>query len=183
MEINPHFGQQVSDLARSQADPVGSIGRQDSNVARNDQIPQRGPSLNVSIDSGNRSLELLYRSAINKLNEVLDEDMGANILRDALKSGPDLVSPAIANRILTLATAYLPAYLRQYPDTDDGAARARLTDLIGNGFEQGFAEAREILRGLDVLEGDIAADMDRTRELVRQGLEAFLNAPGQAKPG
>ncbi|RDH89593.1 MAG: hypothetical protein DIZ77_00365 [endosymbiont of Seepiophila jonesi] len=45
--------------------------------------------------------------------------------------------------------------------------------IIRDAIEQGFAEAREILDGLSVLEGDISANIDTTFELVLEGLERF----------
>ncbi|NVK41684.1 MAG: DUF5610 domain-containing protein [Oceanospirillaceae bacterium] len=177
MEINANFGQQVSELARSD-NRTGGIGKEVSATARTSKELQNrallDASLNVSIDAGNRSLELLYRTAIEKLNEVLAQDMGANVLRDALDSDLDVSPEATADRILTLSTAYLPLYLEQHPGQNEGDGHAQFTDLIRDGIGQGFAEAREILQGLGVLEGDIADNIDRTWTLVQLGLDAFL---------
>jgi hypothetical protein len=46
--------------------------------------------------------------------------------------------------------------------------------LIGGGIDKGFAEARQILDGLKVLEGDVASNVDKTYELVQAGLKAFV---------
>ena len=46
-------------------------------------------------------------------------------------------------------------------------------EVISQGIEQGFNEARDILDGLAVLEGDIAATIDTTFELVQLGLQEF----------
>ncbi|MBT3719368.1 MAG: DUF5610 domain-containing protein, partial [Gammaproteobacteria bacterium] len=48
--------------------------------------------------------------------------------------------------------------------------------IIGGGIDQGFAEAREILDGLSVLEGDIATNIDATYDLVQEGLQAFIDS-------
>ena len=45
--------------------------------------------------------------------------------------------------------------------------------VIGGGIEQGFAEAREILDGLGVLQGDIANNIEQTYQRVQEGLQAF----------
>ncbi|MBI5042183.1 MAG: DUF5610 domain-containing protein [Gammaproteobacteria bacterium] len=46
------------------------------------------------------------------------------------------------------------------------------------GVEQGFREARDILQSLDVLKGDIAANVDATYDRVMQGLDELAgNAP------
>ncbi|WP_395406459.1 DUF5610 domain-containing protein [Pseudoduganella sp. UC29_106] len=50
-------------------------------------------------------------------------------------------------------------------------------DTIKGGVEQGFKEARDILQGLNVLGGDVAANIDKTYELVMKGFDSF--AKGQ----
>jgi len=47
-------------------------------------------------------------------------------------------------------------------------------EVIGGGIDQGFKEARDILGGLKVLEGDIAGNIDKTYDLVQQGLQSFV---------
>jgi hypothetical protein len=44
---------------------------------------------------------------------------------------------------------------------------------IGDAIDHGFKEASDILSGLKVLEGDIAAGVDKTYELIQQGLAQF----------
>ncbi len=176
MEIKPNFGQQVSELARS--DRNGGIGKTVSAAARDGKTLHNqailDASLNVSISAGNRSLELLYRAAADKLNELLAADFGPDALQSALDSGVDVSPDATAGRILSMSTAFLPAYLEQHPELGEDEARARFTELIRGGIEQGFAEARDILQGLGVLEGDIATNIDKTWDLVQQGLDAFV---------
>ena len=53
-------------------------------------------------------------------------------------------------------------------------ALVKFTDIISGGIAQGFAEARDILDGLQVLEGDIASNIDKTYDLVQTGLAAFI---------
>lgn len=47
-------------------------------------------------------------------------------------------------------------------------------DVIRGGFEQGFNEARDILSGLGVFNGQVEADVMKTRELVLQGYDRFI---------
>lgn len=53
-------------------------------------------------------------------------------------------------------------------------------DTIKGGIEKGFKEARDILKGLKVLGGDIASNIDKTYELVQKGLDAFASNQRQA---
>ncbi|MFC6672353.1 DUF5610 domain-containing protein [Marinobacterium aestuariivivens] len=186
MEIKPNFGQQVSQLARSDQRPAGGIGKEVSAEARSDKdfgTSSRDQqnraildaSLQVSISSGNRSMELLYRAAIDRINEVLTGKLGGEALQTSLDQGLDVSPEATAGRIVSLTTAFLPQYLEQHPELAEDEGRARFTELIRGGIQQGFDEARELLDGLGVLQGDIADNIDRTWELVQQGLDAFMN--------
>jgi hypothetical protein len=65
----------------------------------------------------------------------------------------------------------------QHPELNEDDARLSFADLIKGGIDQGFAQARDILDGVGVLEGDIASAIDATYSLVMQGLEAFRAAP------
>ena len=44
---------------------------------------------------------------------------------------------------------------------------------IRSGFEQGAREAQDILKGMGVLSGDIASNIDKTLALVNQGYADF----------
>lgn len=132
-------------------------------------------SLTVAIGAGNDSLALLYKSAITSINEELKADFGDNALQNAL--GQDNTPEGTAGRIVSLSTAFYGAYLQQNKLEDNADSRKAFVDTIRSGVERGFKEARDILQGLKVLEGDIATNIDKTYDLVQQGLDAFLNPP------
>ena len=132
-------------------------------------------SLQVSLQSGNQSLALLYRTAVEELNKVLETDLGANAIQNAYDSGLDVSPEATAERIVSQTTAFFSAYQEQNPGLSLEEQVTRFTDIIGGGIDQGFTEAREILDGLNVLEGDIAANIDTTYDLVQEKLTAFAD--------
>jgi hypothetical protein len=132
-------------------------------------------SLTVSIDAGNEPLALLYKSAITSINEELQADFGENAIQNAV--GQDNSPEGTAGRIVSLATAFYDAYRQQKGGDDNEATRSAFIETIRAGVERGFKEARGILEGLKVLQGDIAANIDKTYELVQQGLDAFLKPP------
>ncbi|MGY1490638.1 DUF5610 domain-containing protein [Methylobacillus pratensis] len=68
----------------------------------NGQILQA--SLQVSIQSGNDGLALLYRSAVEQLNAVLEPELGANAIEGAM--GQDNSPEATAGRILSMSTGF-----------------------------------------------------------------------------
>ncbi len=116
---------------------------------------------------------LLFRSAIEKLNELLLPELGENAVQQTADSGLDFSPEATAERIVGFATGFLPVFLETHADEDPQAALDEFMQIIRDAIEQGFSEAREILDGLSVLEGDIAANIDTTFEFVLEGLERF----------
>jgi len=124
----------------------------------------------VSISAGNQPMALLFKSAIEGINDVL----GDNSIQNAYDSGLDVSPEATADRIVNLSTAFYPQYKEQNPDLSEEEAATQFTDLISGGIDKGFTEAREILSSLNVLEGDIADNIDKTYDLVQEGLKSFL---------
>lgn len=141
---------------------------------QNAQILQA--SMDVSIQSGNSSLTLLYRTAIERINEFLAPEFGPNAIGTA--EAPDNSPEATAGRILSLSTAFYDAFAAQAKNKDkapDALAR-EFVDLIRGGFERGFGEAKDILSGLNVLGADspIEQGINKTYELVMKGYDDFL---------
>lgn len=174
----PHsFGQQVSEQAHArnearkagEAQPVSDA--QQAKTAQNRAILEA--SLEVSISSGNESMSLLFKAAIEKINEVLAPDLGPRPLDAAVESGLDVSPEATADRIVSLTTGLFARYQDANPELQGAALVDRFVSVISGGIEQGFTEAREILDGLGVLEGDIATNIDLTFDLVMEKLEQF----------
>ncbi|MBK1691898.1 hypothetical protein CKO33_06920 [Ectothiorhodospira mobilis] len=66
-----------------------------------------------------------------------------------------------------------------------GASEADIQSLREaalRGVEKGFADAREILAGLDLLNGRIAGDVDRTERLTLEALDALPRMPESPAP-
>jgi hypothetical protein len=118
-------------------------------------------------------LDLAYQAALDQINEAVAPYLGEGALQRGLNEGVDVSPDATANRIADLSTRLFPAYARQQPDVPIDELRDRFVDVIAGGVERGFSEARSILDGLKVLEGDIATNIDTTFELVMKRLNAF----------
>jgi len=173
MDLKSVQGQPVSNrTAEPQQGRVQTQSTQ-SKAEHNQSILQA--SLKVSISSGNDSLTLLFRTAVNELNQILEADLGSNSIDEAYSSGLDISPDATAERIVSLSTAFFSSYQEQHPEMDPETQLNSFVDLISSGIEKGFSEAREILDGLQVLEGDIAANIDTTYDLVQNKLAAFLD--------
>ncbi|NLC08689.1 MAG: DUF5610 domain-containing protein [Gammaproteobacteria bacterium] len=137
-------------------------------------------SLDVSISAGNDGLALLYRTAIEHINEQLAPELGPNALQGAMQQ--DNSAEATAERILSQSTAFFDAYARQHPNEEPEEVVRNFVNLIRGGFEQGYHEAANILSGLGVMgEGsNIAAEIGKTFELVQKGYDEFLQTKLEA---
>jgi hypothetical protein len=137
-----------------------------------------------SLGIGERPLELVYRAAMQKLNEMLQAEFGPNAIETAAASEVAFTPEATAGRIVSLSTGFYAAFKAHHPNEDEASVLQHFMEVIRSGIEQGFAEARDILDGLGVLEGKIKEDVDRTYELVQAGLQRFeQEAVTQAPPG
>ena len=138
-------------------------------------------NLNVSVSAGNESMALLYKTAIEGINDILQDEFGDSAIQNAYDSGLDISPQATADRIVSMSTAFFSIYREQNSEMSDEEAAKSFAEIIGGGIDTGFTEAREVLDGLNVLEGDIASNIDTTFDLVQKGLLAFVNSYTEAK--
>ena len=132
-------------------------------------------STSVSVDMAvkERPLELVYKAAVEKLNETLEPELGPHAIEDAASSGIDFSPEAVAERLVGFATGFFSDYLENHPDQESDEQLSGFMDLIRGAIGQGFEEARNILHGLGVLSGEIASNVDKTYDLVQEKLAAF----------
>jgi len=130
-------------------------------------------SSEATIGAKDQPLALLLRTAIDNLNDLLAPELGENAIQNAASSGIDFSPEATADRIVSLSTGFYELFKEQHNNEDEAEVLDKFMATIGKGIERGFNEAREILAGLNVLEGDIARTIDETYALVQQGLTAF----------
>lgn len=133
-------------------------------------------SLDVSISSGNNSMALLYRTAIDGINAHLEPALGPNAIQNAM--GQDNSPEGTAGRILSMSTGFYEAYAAQRPKDDPEDVLRDFVDIVRGGFEKGYNEAVDILTGLGVMGADsfVAEEIGKTFQLVHQGYDDFLNA-------
>ncbi len=146
-------------------------------------------SLEVSISSQNDPLALVYKSAIENINQILKPQLGDNAIQNA--ASQDNSPEATAGRILSFIKSAFQMFSlgssTQSPGgtnntdgtdstdgTDQNAAFDNFMSLIQKGVDQGFSEARGILSGLNVLNGDIASNIDKTYEILKKGIADFI---------
>ena len=128
-------------------------------------------SLDVSLESKNQPLALLLKAAIAGINEMLKPQFGDNALQAA--ASQDNTPSGTAGRILSISTGFYEGFKQQHPGENADAVLTKFMDTIRGGFEKGAKEAQGILKGMGVLNGDIASNIDKTLEMVRQGYADF----------
>lgn len=130
------------------------------------------------------SLKLTYQAAIEQLNEVLSAELNltegaaAPISEEALKQqgGMEYWTPEnTAKRIVDGSTAFFSAFQAANPDLEGKALVDRFIEVVGGGVTKGFEEAKGLLGDLDVLEGSIADNIEKTYTLVQEGFQNFRN--------
>ena len=116
---------QAGNAAAAQATPLDEARKATANTPEgqrtqlNPQILQA--SMDVSIKAGDDSMALLYRTAIDRINELLAPEFGPDALQAAMQQ--DNSAEATAGRILAAATGFFDAYAGRYPDKDAETSR------------------------------------------------------------
>jgi hypothetical protein len=128
-------------------------------------------SLTVSLNTSNEPLSLLLKTALTGINEALQGQYGDNAVQNA--ASQDNTPEGTASRIVSLSTAFYDAYKQQHPGEDEDTLLQNFMSTLQKGVDQGFKEARGVLDGLKVLNGDIASNIDKTYDLVKQGYADF----------
>lgn len=172
MHINSYSGQNAASSQSANTTPTTS--NSNSNQKTTGLTYQRA-KLEVTLDyqDGGKSLHLLYRSTIESISVETGLAVEDTQETGQSTSGVDVSPEATANRIVSLSTGLFSRFKAQHPGEDEQAVHQKFMDIIGKGIERGFAEARKILDGLGVLQGDIASNIDKTWDLVQTGLKQY----------
>ena len=160
-----------SDVKRADTQRTGAAVSTKEEAKTQLNISIVSASFDVAISSGNESLALLYKSAINSINVELKQDRGDNAIQNAF--GQDNTSEGTAGRIVSISTGFYEAFKRQHSGENEADVLSNFMSTIKRGFEQGYKEATEILQGLGVFGGDIKSDIEKTYALVTQGYADF----------
>lgn len=166
---------QSASRGRSEEAKAAAPGQQISAQARqkayNVEILRAHQEVSLSIKDQPQAL--IYKTAIEAINEELRAELGDDAIQKGYESGLDVSPEATAGRIVQFSTGLFALYKEQHPELELEEQVDRFLEVIGGGIDKGFSEARDILDGLGVLEGDIADNVDKTYDLVQEGLAAF----------
>ncbi|WP_028112430.1 DUF5610 domain-containing protein [Ferrimonas kyonanensis] len=185
MDVRNH-GAEVSQVARNKTTDGGNHGQAVSEVATSKSASQAAKAMTnthlltameaVSLSAGQDSLALLYRAAVEAIDEHLAPTLGENSTQKGLEQGIDYSPQATADRIVGFATQFFGTYQGQNSSLSFDEQLDGFLSVIGGAVDKGIDEARGILDGLQVLDGDIASNVDLTQNLVHEGLQAFRDS-------
>jgi len=139
-------------------------------------------SLNISLKADNQSMSLLFKTALEKVQAEFssrDETITAeaNLKTEskadakAYETEVDNSPKATSERIVGMAAGFYQKFKERNPN--DTEALTKFMDKFSQGIEKGFADAKDILKSLDKLNGKVATDIDETYGLVQKGLKTF----------
>ncbi len=129
----------------------------------------------VSISSQNEPLSLMLKSALEGINKELEPTLGKNAAQKAFDEGIDFSPEATAARIVDFATSFFPLYQQQQQGNGDSLEQQldSFLGVVGGGVDKGFGEAKDILSGLNVFNGDIEENANNTYDLIFEGFAKF----------
>lgn len=122
---------------------------------------QTGDSVSIGILTPEKTQALLNREIADKLEKYFKDEQGID-----LKSlnGNDFTPEKVSERILGFVSGRILS-------AGDSEQQKDLMSQARKGIEQGFAEARDILDSLSVLNGQVKQDVDATYDLLQRGLD------------
>jgi len=110
--------------------------------------------------------------------------LGDGAVQRAVDSGLDMSPEATAERILSFATQIIGRAEANQADlpADQQRSREQLFNNVKIGVERGFEQARDILEGLQALEGSVKETVDTTYSRVQEGLSELALLLGLSPP-
>jgi len=123
-----------------------------------------GDEVSIGTLTPDKTQALLNREIADKLKKYFDDE---GIELKGLKAD-DFTPEKVSDRILGFVSGRILS-------EDDSDEQKEMMAQARKGIEQGFAEAREILESLSVLNGKVKEDIDTTYDLIQKGLQRLEN--------
>ena len=131
-------------------------------------------SLNRRVD-GDFAQRVVADSVQETLTAALDQAGLTLDVESLLSSGLDFSPEATSQRIVEFAISFFDAFKNNHQEDGGEEQLDGFVDLIKDAVEEGFAQAGDILAGIGNTPGKVADDIDRTQELVMQGIDRFAD--------
>jgi len=163
--------------------PQKSVAAQGTSAALPEAVQAKLES-RMSLNAVNSPTELILQAAQEKINEMFKPYLGDGAVQRAVDSGLDMSPEATAERILSFATQIIGRAEANQADlpADQQRSREQLFNNVKIGVERGFEQARDILEGLQALEGSVKETVDTTYSRVQEGLSELALLLGLSPP-
>lgn len=129
-----------------------------------------GLSANMTVEDANT---ILWDRLADRINEAFRQAGVEVDIREVDRQGLDTSPEATAKRIVDFATGFLGVYAKNHAGQDEEGRLGGFMSLIRDAIDQGFADARDILKGIADISGPISDNIDKTYELTQKGLDDF----------
>lgn len=130
------------------------------NVLTKSPMHKADDKVSIGILTPEKTQALLNREIADKLQQRFkDEGIELKGL-----NADDFTPEKVSDRILSFVSGHILG-------ESDNEKQNELMAQAREGIEQGFAEARDILESLDVLNGKVKSDIDSTYDLIQKGLD------------
>ena len=130
------------------------------NVLTKNPAHKTGDKVSIGILTPEKTQALLNQEIADKLEQRFkDEGIELKGL-----NADDFTPEKVSDRILSFVSGHILG-------ESDNEKQNELMAQAREGIEQGFAEARDILESLDVLNGQVKTDIDSTYDLIQKGLD------------
>lgn len=159
-------GTSVTDAALAKITAIANGAVEETPKAKTD-------SLNLSLAGvtayANQTLRDSTVAELNKLLKQLDGNAKPIEELDPQAHTPEKT----ADFIVSMSTGFFDTYAAGHPELEQKGLLDGFMGIISGGIERGFTEARSLLEGLDVLNGEIEEGVDSTDTQVWKKLQQF----------
>jgi hypothetical protein len=114
----------------------------------------------------------LREKALTEINRMLQEsDPNAKAVNEL--DPEDHTPEKTADYIVSISTGFFDRFAQSHPELEQQGLLDGFMELISGGIKRGLDEAKDILEGLDVLNGHVEEGIDTTDTLIWEKLDLY----------
>ncbi|MBF0445230.1 MAG: DUF5610 domain-containing protein [Magnetococcales bacterium] len=116
--------------------------------------------------------QALREKALGEINRMLQEsDANAKAVEEL--DPEDHTPEKTSDYIVSISTGFFARYADNHPELEQKALLDGFIELISGGIKRGLEEAKDILEGLDVLNGQVEEGIDTTDTMIWEKLNLY----------
>ncbi len=159
------------------SEAVKTVGFANPKALLPQEIGVSSPKDTVEFGSGakinnGQAMSMVLERAYSKLQSIVGDARTALGIPEGAVI--DTTPEATAQRIADFGLNFFDKYAKQHGLANDEAGRQQFADFIGGAINQGIDEARGILGALQVLNGDVGSNIDKTASIIQGRLSDFV---------